>query len=299
MVVTQLSETLRIPMVVVEDAEGCVLAAAGTPTSEGLRLPLHAGGEVVGWLVAHARSTSEPFNPRDTAFLARVADHTGWVVDAFRLKRQLEDSYIKLAAARIDERSRLQRDLHDGLGPSLGGISMKAEAVRNLIAANATPERLTAVLGQIETDIGSAVENVRRLIDDLQPSILESSGLHRALTAAVRDLGGPLRIDLEIAANIPDLDLSTKVAAYRICVEALRNVTRHSGATRASVRVARQGESLEIAVSDDGRGIGTACAGVGIRSMRARAENLSGTFVIADCASGGTSVTATLPMAYA
>lgn len=173
---------------------------------------------------------------------------------------------------------------------------MKAEAARNLIDSDATPERLTAVLGQIETDISSAVEDVRRLIDNLRPSALEGPGLQHALAAVVKDLGGLLRIDLDVAADMPVLDQSTEVAAYRICVEALRNVTRHAGATRASVRVASQGGGLEIEVADDGRGIGAACAGVGIRSMRERAENLGGSFAITDGAEGGTRVTALVPM---
>ncbi|MEO3863438.1 histidine kinase [Acrocarpospora sp. B8E8] len=189
-----------------------------------------------------------------------------------------------------EERRRIRNDLHDGLGPTLAALTMRAEAVQDLVGPGPARELLEEIIGDAE----AAVADVRALIEGLRPPALDSLGLLRALSSHVAGLPGELTIRIEAPAELPALPAATEVAAYHIAVEALANVRRHARASRAWLRLSAIDETLSLEVCDNGRGP-EGKAGVGTLSMRDRAAELGGWCTIEPRQEGGTRVLAMLP----
>ncbi|GGI03558.1 sensor histidine kinase [Egicoccus halophilus] len=294
-VTTQLARSLRLPYVAIEHLDGSLAASAGNPTRVASRLPLSAEGRVLGHLVAHERALGEGLGPRDRRLLAEVAGHVGIALYSTRLAAELRRSAERVLAVRDEERARLQRDLHDGLGPTLGAIGLQVEAARNLVGRPEALDRLDRIL----TDVGAAteatVQEVRRLLHDLAPIPLEAQGFEAATTAAARAAARGLALDVVIDTGGRQLPPAVEVAAHRIVVEAVHNAARHAQATRCRVAVSLAQDVLVVTVRDDGRGLGDVPAGVGIAAMRGRASDLGGTFSVATAEGGGTRVEARLP----
>jgi signal transduction histidine kinase len=279
-------------------------AAAGNPVDDTLRLPLTYGGETVGRLVLGTRAGEDSFSPEekrlleDLAHQISVAAHaTVLTNEAISLSADLQRSRGRLVTAQEEERRRLRRDLHDGLGPQLAGLTMTAEAARDLISTD--PERAEELLGHLMERAEDAVSDVRHLVYKLRPPALDALGLLPALRAhADHHNDGGIRLTVESPGALPPLPAAVEVAAYRIVMEALNNVSRHAAARNCEVRLSMNEESemLIVEASDDGRGIGEARKpGVGLCSMRERAEELGGSCVIEPIPSGGTRVRARLP----
>jgi len=303
--VQTVAEALRLPYAAVEVERDGVFetaAATGEPPADALRLPLVYAGETVGRLVLGRRAGEQDFAPADRRLLddlvrqIGVAVHAARLTDeALRLSADLQRSRERLVAAREEERRRLRRDLHDGLGPQLASLTMRAEAARDLVGTH--PGRAEALLGDLIDGAQEAVADVRRLVYALRPPALDALGLVGALRShAARQEGGP-RVEIEAADELPPLPAAVEVAAYRIALEALNNAARHADAKSCTVRLALCDGALDLVVSDDGRGIGTERrAGVGLHSMRERAEELGGTFAVGPGPTGGTRVEARLPL---
>jgi two-component system, NarL family, sensor kinase len=203
-------------------------------------------------------------------------------------------------AAREEERRRLRRDLHDGLGPVLTGIAFKADAAGNTLPAD--PARAGELLGQLRADTTAAIGDIRRLVYGLRPPALDDLGLigslrQQSARLAQRPDGSSVAVELDAPEDMPLLPAAVEVAAYRIITEAMTNAARHSGATSITVRLALpEGGTLRIEVSDDGVGPGSPWqAGFGLISMRERAAELGGSCE-AGPADGGGRVTASLPL---
>ena len=214
---------------------------------------------------------------------------------ASSLAAQLQDSREQLVAAREEERRRLRRDLHDGLGPSLGAVVLRIDTARNLAGAGRAEES-DRVLRQARDDVAAALADVRRLVHDLRPPALDDLGL----TGAVRQQAErvlPPSVDATVtAADDGELPAAVEVAAYRIASEALANAARHARASRVDVRLEREDGALVVTVADDGVGIPPgAPAGVGLVSLRERAAELGGSCTVECPAGGGTVVRAVLP----
>jgi signal transduction histidine kinase len=196
--------------------------------------------------------------------------------------------------AREEERRRLRRDLHDGLGPALAGLALKIDATRDELQPDPAA---TALLHSLKADVQDAIADIRRLVYALRPPALDELGLLAALQIQIARYQQPdLQITLDAPSDTPILSAAVEVAAYRIITEALTNVVRHAGARHCLVRLALSG-AVEIAVIDDGCGLGLARQnGVGLISMRERAEELGGWVAIEPAAGGGTQVLARLPL---
>jgi two-component system NarL family sensor kinase len=192
--------------------------------------------------------------------------------------------------AREEERRRLRRDLHDGLGPVLTGVVLNADAARRLVATD--PVRSEELLVGLRNQVTEAIEDIRRLVYDLRPPVLESLGLVEALREQARVLaaradGQPLHVEIggTCAAELP---AAVEIAAYRIITEALTNVSRHSSATAALVTLTRSEGGLELRVHDDGTNIDSGWQpGVGLNSIRERASELGGWCTISLDRTGG------------
>ncbi|MDQ4055419.1 MAG: sensor histidine kinase [Actinomycetota bacterium] len=197
--------------------------------------------------------------------------------------------------AREEERRRIRRDLHDGLGPSLSGVVFQLEAARLLVAQD--PGAAEKQIAATSTQVQDVVADVRRLVHDLRPPALDDRGLVGALRQQAERLSDDqlwVRVEADDVGSLP---AAVEVAAFRIASEALTNVRRHAAASSASVGLAVADGHLVVEVSDDGAGIPeVAEAGVGLVSLRERAAELGGRCEVTCPSGGGTTVKAWLPL---
>jgi signal transduction histidine kinase len=254
-------------------------------------------GEQIGELIVAPRAPGEPFSRADRDLLAGLAHEAGRAARSVRLIAEVERSRRHLVSGREEERRRLRRDLHDGLGPAVAGARLKVEAARSLVGRR--PDDAAALLDELDVDLAGLLEAVRRISRGLRPPALDELGLMPALRSQASrftvDRGLELRV--EGPAELPPLPAAVEAAAYWIALEAVTNVSRHSSASHCLVRI-RLGDGLEVEVEDDGVGIrpGTP-RGVGLTAMRERAAEVGGTCQVEPRPeAGGTRVVAHLPL---
>jgi len=299
-VVHAVTDALRAPYAaVVLPGDAAPAAAAGRPSHPEIAVPLSLRGGQTGSLIVAQRSPKEHYSERDLALLHDLARHIAVAAHAATLTRDLQRSRESLVAAREEERRRIRRDLHDGLGPALAGIAFGIDAARNTLAAN--PKTASATLAELKTEVHASIADVRRLVYDLRPPALDQLGLVPALQQYAARLAerGPLDI-LVSAPALPPLPAAVEVAAYRIATEALTNAARHSGARHTSVSFAVDDVNLRLEVADDGVGLparrDSRGTGLGLAAMAERAAELGGACSAA-ARDRGTSVVAVLPLA--
>lgn len=282
---------LRVSGVVVE-AYGEVRSRAGEPAATPTRIPLTYRGETIGVLRVGARGPGEQLSDDDLRLLRNLARQIAVAVHAERLTADLERSRTELIAAREEERRRIRRDLHDELGPTLAAVALEIER------AAAGGEESADVLRDLPMRIRESVRTLRGLVENLRPAALDELGLAAAVREQARRLAaGRLAVEVKVADDLGVLPAAVDVAAYRIVSEALTNVAKHADASRCSVKIHRVDGTLLAHVIDDGRGLPAAPRrGLGLRSMRERAEELGGTFVVESSEIGGTVVIARLPV---
>jgi signal transduction histidine kinase len=238
-VLATVTDAVRAPGAAVLGPDGSVLASHGADPAGGggEQLALRVGGRDLGMLQVAPRTPGEPYNDGDRRLLAALAPQVAAVVHALELAEALEAERDRVVAATRQERDRLRRDLHDGLGPSLSGIGLGLQALQDAQAAGdaAAAEQL---LGRIRAEVATAVGEVRRILEDLRPAVLDHTRLPNAIrqhAAAVAT--GQLDVSVE-AAQLPPLPADVEAAAYRIIQEALTNVVRHADAHRAHITLA-------------------------------------------------------------
>lgn len=297
LVAETIAQALKLPYAAIAVHQGGRLVTAasyGLPRGDPLSLPLVYQGAPVGQLILSPRAPHEPFTPAERNLLQDVAHQAGVAVHAVRLTAELQRSRERLVTTREEERRRLRRDLHDGLGPALATISLKIDAARNLLARD--PAGVARMLQELKVQVQAAIGDIRRVVHDLRPPALDELGLLSAIREqAARFETNGLRVTVEAPARLPALPAAVEVAAYRIVQEALANVARHAGARTCRITITTDGD-LEIDVRDDGRGLNGQAGGVGLHSMRERAEELGGTCTVEGERGGGTRVHARLPL---
>jgi len=284
----------------VRDVDGrtIVQAVDGVPVGETRELPVVFQRETVGALCVGARAAGETFTRRDLDLLQDVAQHAGAAVHAARLTAELRLSRERLVLAREEERRRLRRDLHDELAPTLAGLGLVAASVDRLIPRD--PPKAQEAVRNLHAAIRQTTGDIRRMAHDLRPPALDELGLVGAIRDRVTNFtssdAGP-EIIVAVDGELPPLPAALEVAAYRIIHEALMNVIRHAQAHRTVVRLACVADALEVEVRDDGVGLQHAgrMPGIGLRSMRERAEELGGTCLIENLDGAGTRVHARIP----
>jgi len=230
--------------------------------------------------------------------LASLADQVAPVVAALRLDEELLRSREQVVTAREEERSRLSRELHDNVGPTLAGTRLQIESVRGVLPADVTG----AALDRAVQGIDEALRTLRRVVHGLRPPELDALGLIGALHELAVFLSGPsLRVETalspELSPELSSLSKQVEVAAYRIVAEALTNVVRHAQATRAEITVRLDGVRLVVQISDDGIGVPPDAGrrGMGLRFMAQRAREIEGEFSYRSD-EAGTAVLAVLPV---
>jgi signal transduction histidine kinase len=314
--VAALAESLRLSYVeaiAAEGADGLPLARFGTPPSRLTRFPIRHAGVELGEL--HAGRRGEQLNRQDERLLAATAAQLGLLLHASTLTAQLQSARERLVASREDERRRLRRELHDGIGPALAGIALGLESAERLAGHGRTPDqsqRLATLLGDVRSEATSMISDVRRVVEGLRPPLLDELGLAASLDRLGRALGdrSGLRVTVRQDGAVP-LPAAVEVAVYRVAAEALTNVARHARAAACSVELSTIGPQVRLVVSDDGCGTaapgtaGTASTagtvstdphGSGMTTMRERVEELGGTLTVSSSASGSV-VQALIPAA--
>jgi signal transduction histidine kinase len=293
-VVQTIAQALKLPYAAIllkDDIGYRTTAAYGSPTAEPEALPLVYQREEIGRLEFSPRAPGEGFSDADRSLLEDLARQAEVAVHAVRLTSE------RLVTTREEERRRLRRDLHDGLGAQLAGLNVQAGTLRRLIPRD--PDAADDLVVELREELRSAIADIRRLVYDLRPPALDDLGLAEALRRLAEHYGSEaerLRVLVEVPEDLPNLPAAVEVAVYRIVQEALTNVARHAQAHSCVVRLAVN-EEVGLEIVDDGVGIPAECsAGVGLSSMRERASELGGSCVVERAPEGGTRVLVRLPL---
>ena len=293
--------TLKLPHVAIwlpnEDDNLEPVAHWGQTPDHVEMLPLTYHKETIGQLVVAPRDANGRFDHRERPLLQSIAALTANTVRAVMLSDKLRQSRQRIITAREEERRRLRRDLHDGLGPQLASQTLGLEAIGQLLDDN-KPQKAHELLAALKTQAQEAIVDVRRLVYKLRPPALDDLGLVGALQQSVVRLGNDaLRIEVEVPKSLPNLPAAVETAVYRITQEALTNVVRHAHATTCTISLTTTDHEIILEIVDNGQGFAnTTRTGVGLQSMRERAAELNGRCVIESRPEGGTKVQAWLPL---
>jgi signal transduction histidine kinase len=303
-IVATVQDALKLPYVAIalkQDDTFAIAATAGEPVNTPLNLPLIYQNETVGQLILAPRAGEATVSPADRKLLDDLARQAGVAAHAVRLTSDLQRSRERLVTAREEERRRLRRDLHDGLGPQLATQTLKLETAHDLVASD--PTRAADLLTSLIVESQTALADIRRLVYALRPPALDELGLVGAIREQAaqyqysegRDAAA-LRIVVDAPERLPPLPAAVEVAAYRIVLEALNNVAKHADAHNCTISLG-VGNGLHLDIRDNGRGLPPERrAGVGLTSMRERASELGGQCQIGPAPGGGTAVVAWLPL---
>lgn len=272
-------DALRLPSLALERG-GRVVASAGEALDGGpvVRVPLMYRGAQMGALMVGLRRGDSILHPADRRIVTLVATPLSIALYSTDLVAQLQASRAAIVGAREEERLRLHRDLHDGLGPVLTGAAFLTDAAGNRLRND--PDEAESLLAEVRAGIRQALDDVRRIVYGLRPLELEERGLlgalQQRLSSLQRNDGVRLQVVFDTVEVLPSLSAAVELAAYRIASEGVTNVVRHSNAGSCIVKL-RAGESLTIEISDDGAPGKTPWRqGVGLRSIAERAEELGG-----------------------
>ena len=295
-----LQESLRLPWVAIHDETGALVAVAGARPSWAKSVAewelLHLG-QSCGRLALCGRSPREKFTSADERLVGAFLSPIAATLASRRFVDDLRDSRERLVLAQEEERHRLRRDIHDGLGPMLAAVAMHADVA--MLRLDRAPDALHETLGRLRSTATDAMTDVRRIIEDLRPAALTELGLVSALDEFCRLRSSPEGTVVTFGA---DVDLPTtapgiEVAVYRVVTEAVTNALRHGDATEVRVALASHEGWLDVAVADDGHGwdVSSPSAGVGVPAMHERSAEIGGRLTI-ESSRSGTTVHASFPV---
>ncbi|BCB76737.1 hypothetical protein GCM10022251_49970 [Phytohabitans flavus] len=289
-----LADTLALPYVEIE-ADGDVVTTHGSvPHGAAVAtIPLRYHHLTLGTLRVSGRRRRDGLSAADVRLLEDLARHVAITLHAARLTTAVQHSREQLVTAREEERRRIRRDLHDGLGPTLASLGLQLGVLQRTLRADPTAAEL--LVGELRTGVRQATADIRRLVYELRPPMLDEFGLADALRNLNPTDG--LARSVSVPEPMPTLPAAVEVAIYRIAAEALHNAARHAGATRCAVELTASPDAVALTVTDDGRGLPeNYLAGVGHHSMRERSAELGGTIDMGPAPGGGTRVAVTFPM---
>jgi signal transduction histidine kinase len=309
-IVETVAQALKLPYAALALKQGDAFTTAasyGLPQEKPFILPLVYHTETIGQLLLAPRSPGDSFTSADRRLLEDLAQQAGVAVHAVLLTADLQHSREQLVTTREEERRRLRRDLHDGLGSTLAALHLQAGAIRTMMRYDLPAA--DAELVDLQTEIRSSIADIRRLVYALRPPTLDELGLvgaiqqyatqcnmHSEADGASGQIDANLCVTVEAADQLPALPAAVEVAAYRIAQEALTNVVGHAQAYTCTVRLSLL-DGLRLEITDDGVGLPTEQhAGVGMLSMRERATEVGGSCEIELAPGHGTRVLVKLPL---
>ena len=292
--VTELTTGLDLREVSVCALDGTAVAGGTTGMAAVTTIALQAYGATVGCLTY--RQPERQLSVAGQRLVRDLARQLGGALHARLLRDDLQRARERLVLAREEERRRLRRDLHDGIGPALAGLTLKTETARALLPRGS--DGASRQLHELSEEIRRTVVDVRHLVEGLRPPALDELGLAGACAQAVDRLtaGADLTAGVHASGDLSALPAAVEVAAYRIVVEAVTNTVRHASARRCEVSLAMTPTGLAVTVTDDGTGLRTlGDHGSGQAIMRERAEELGGAATVTTT-SPGVVVEARLPV---
>jgi len=290
-----LREAMLLPYAAIETG-GRVELHSGERVTHTRTFALDTANEPDTRLIVGLRPGDLRFSADDEQVLHIVTPLFAQTVRAGRLAERLRYSAEREIAAVEEERRRLRRDLHDGIGPLLSGAAFTADAAVNHLPHS--PAESVALIAAARAEVTTALDEIRRIALDLRTPALDQLGLAGALRQRAESTYGAdgRRIEVAVRAEVGPLPAAIEVTAYRICIEAITNAARHSLARQVRIEMTEDGDTLRIEVTDDGASPGPWVAGTGLTSMHERAELLGGTVRTASSKTGGR-VEARLPLA--
>jgi signal transduction histidine kinase len=316
-IVETVAGALKLPYVAItlhQESGAPIRVDSGVPPAPAdvlVNIPLTYQGLVVGELEVAPRPGESSLSPPDRRLLGDLALQAGVAIHAVQVTAELHRARERLVSAREEERRRLRRDLHDGLGPRLASQTLTLDVIAHLMHTDL--KEADALIHVLSLQTQQSVSEIRELINGLRPPALDDLGLGNAIQELACEFiqaGADPHIDVRIDADLRDLPAAIEVAIYRIVQEALTNVIKHAGASECWVqlRVApKSGAPVDIGgsppvmlvldVIDNGRGITNHdVPRVGLGSMNERAAEVGGRLTIEPVPGGGTRVRAELPL---
>jgi signal transduction histidine kinase len=297
-IVETIAQALKLPYVAIvqqDSGDGSMVVEFGKLPSETEGFPLVYQGQGIGQLLVARRTAREEFTPNERRLLENIARQAGAAVYAAQLTQHLQYSRQQLVASREEERRRIRRDLHDGLGPQLATMSLKLDAIGNYLTNDR--ESTERLLQELKSQVQDAIQDIRRLVYDLRPPALDQLGLVPALREyAAQNSANGLHICVDAPETMPSLPAAVEVAAYRIALEALTNTARHAHASHCALCLKLE-DKLCLEIMDNGMGLpAQRSLGVGLASMRERTAELGGEFSLQSKPGAGTHLTIRLPL---
>ena len=249
-------------------------------------------GELLGALSVEMPA-SDPMTPDKERLVADLASQAGLVLRNVALVEELRGSRRRLVAAQDHERRKLERNIHDGAQQQLVALAVKARLARQFVARD--PAKTEEMLGQIEAETQTALDDLRDLARGIYPPLLADKGLEPALDAQARKAPFPVRVDADGVGRLPQ---DVEAAVYFSCLEALQNVAKYAGAAEATITITRAAAALTFAVTDDGHGFdpNTVGSGGGLEGVADRLAAIGGTFDLRTAPGAGTTISGTVPV---
>lgn len=248
----------------------------------------------LGMLFVADRSANRPLSANDQVILQDIVQQIGIALTVTRLTADLQTSREQLVISREEERRRIRNDLHDGLAPALSSFQLQLGAIRTLIYED--PAQTEAIIQELSEDLRQATTDIRGLVYDLRPPMLDDLGLIPAIKN-FRHLDSSIHFEVIAPDLIPPLSAAVEVAVYRIVSEAIHNVIKHAQATACEVAIEVETRLLTLTVTDNGTNSKTGYTrGVGLQSMQERAAELGGTFSIEPAKKSSTRLMVRLPL---
>lgn len=293
-----IARTLKLPYVsittVTNNAPQRYEVGTKAQRAELLSLPLLYLDKALGEISVSSRRANEPLSQDDMELLQDIARQIGIALHTLQLTADLQASRERLVISREEERRRIRNDLHDGLGPTLSSLQLQLGAMHNLIRQK--PAEAEAIALSMRQDLRQATAEIRQLVYDLRPPMLDELGLVEAIKS-VRVQGAEMNLEVIAPEPMPKLSAALEVAIYRIASEAIHNVIRHSQATACTLCLEVSDSTLKLVVTDNGKGLPEAPnAGVGFNSMKERSAELGGSLSILPNDQGGVDVVAQFPL---
>jgi signal transduction histidine kinase len=253
---------------------------------------LERDGEPYAAIVHDIALREDPSLIAATTSLLRLALDNARLADAVKDQlEQVRSSRARLVEAAASERRRIERDLHDGAQQRLIAVALSLQHARAEAAKDTPSAAFLRQLDDAGDELLAAVDELRELARGIHPAVLTEEGLRIAVASLARRTAIPVEVEVTVDGRLP---VAVETTAYYVVAEALTNVSRHSGARIATVKVDRSNGHLEIKVSDDGMGGADANKGSGLRGLADRLDAVAGTLAI-DSSPEGTTLKARIP----
>ncbi|WP_188194246.1 sensor histidine kinase [Nonomuraea sp. SYSU D8015] len=295
-VVSVLRDGLAVEGLAIEVADGEPRYVENGRVGDAPReVPLVWHGERVGRLLVGPPGPRRFPAAHNERVLTTLTPYAADVAHAVRMAADLQRSRERILTTREEERRRLRRDLHDGLGQTLSAMAMTINMAR--LTLKNSPDSADELLKELHGGMSAVTNDIRELVYGLRPPALDDLGLARAVRELAGQSSPDTEVEVQMEGSLQNLPAAVEVAVYRIVQEALTNIRKHAAASLARIVLQRERSVLRVLISDDGKGIPESYrAGVGLGSMRERAAELGGICVIGGEPGAGTRVEVMFPL---